>query len=196
MTVLASTVTATARDVRVRLRLRQPAGVDPPVARTARLSLPPGIVWRGGVAPSCTAAALADGGVRACPPGSTIGTGTAIGSADTSKTFGRITIVNGGRRHVLLATVVRHPAYVKTVVSGAIRGEPADGLRIDLTFPPDLQTIAGVPVGLQQLQLSIHRGRALRLGSCPSARTWRYRASVAFADGTDAQHAGAVTCGR
>jgi hypothetical protein len=191
VSVLGSSVAVKDGQVDVALRLRQPADVDPPIATTARLTLPKGIEWNGGDTPSCDAETL-KGGVDACPPAAIIGSGEAIGLADTSKTIGEITAVNGGKDNVYLATIVRHPAYVKTVVPGKI-SKTDEGLQLDLTFPPALQTIAGVPVGLQQLRLTVKRGPTLKVPDCPDGG-WSYDARVGFDDGTQVEHAGKASC--
>jgi len=192
--VLGTSVALTPARAQVRLALRQPDGVDPPVARTARLVLAEGVAWHGGDAPTCSLRTLRSAGPGGCPRGAIVGSGEAIGVADAAKTVGRIVVVNGGPDDVYLATTVRNPVYVKTVVPGRLTAPPGGGLQIDLAFPPDLQTIAGVPLGLQQLRLSIIRGRALTVAACPAGGRWPYRASVAFADGTAARRSGAATC--
>jgi hypothetical protein len=194
VSVLGSDVTITRKQVEVRLRLRQPADVDPPIARSARLVLPKGISWHGGDAPSCSLDTLKASGPGGCPAGAMLGTGEAIGIADTARTVGQMAAVDGGPQAVYLATTVHNPAYVKTVVRGAISTTDDGSLQIDLTFPPDLQTIAGVPVGLQRLRLSVARGPALRVSSCPASGHWSYRSSVDFVDGTQAHHAGRAPC--
>ncbi|HEX5924491.1 MAG TPA: hypothetical protein VFY45_11710 [Baekduia sp.] len=191
VSVLGSSVAVKAGQVDVALRLRQPADVDPPIATTARLTLPKGIEWKGGDTPSCDAQTLKSG-VDACPPAAIIGSGEAIGLADRSETIGRITAVNGGKDNVYLATVVSHPAYVKTVVPGKIT-KTDEGLQLDLTFPPALQTIAGVPVGLQQLRLTVKRGPTLVVPDCPD-KGWSYDARVGFDDGTQVEHSGKASC--
>lgn len=191
VSVLGSSVDVKAGQVDVSLRLRQPADTDPPIAKTAHLRLPDGIEWKGGDTPSCDEETLKRG-IDACAPAAIIGDGEAIGLADTSKTVGTITAVNGGGDDVYLSTVVRNPAYVKTVVPGKIsKGD--DGLELDFTFPPALQTIAGVPVGLQSLKLTVKRGPWLKVPGCPDDG-WDYDARVEFDDGTQVEHAGKATC--
>jgi hypothetical protein len=191
VSVLGSSVAVSPGQVKVALKLRQPSDVDPPIAKTAQLTLPEGIAWKGGDAPSCDAATLKRG-LDACPHAAIIGSGEAIGLTDQSKTVGVINVVNGGKDDVYLATTVSHPAYVKTVVPGKISSSD-DRLRLDLTFPPDLQTIAGVPVGLQQLLLTVQRGPALVVPNCPD-KGWPYDARVGFDDGTQVEHQGKASC--
>jgi hypothetical protein len=193
VSVLAAKVRAMGMQVEIELRLRQPTGVDPPLARTARLDLSGVGAWRGGASPSCEPATARAHGPAGCPPASLLGHGHAIGAADTSKTTGNITIVNGGANRILLATTVSHPAYVKTVSVGTIQPR-GDGVRIAISFPKELQVIAGVPVGLQELRLSLRRSAVLGARPCPSPEAWRYAASVGFEDGSTVRHGGAVGC--
>jgi hypothetical protein len=191
VSVLSSSVAVKAGQVDVALRLRQPADTDPPIAKTAQLTLPKGIEWKGGDTVSCDEATLKRG-LDTCPPGAVIGSGEAIGLTDRAKTVGVINVVNGGKDDVYLATTVSHPAYVKTIVPGKI-SDTDGGLRLDFTFPPDLQTIAGVPVGLQQLALTVKRGPAMVVPGCPD-EGWPYDARVGFDDGTQVEHAGKASC--
>jgi hypothetical protein len=191
VSVLGSRVAVKAGQVDVALRLRQPADTDPPIAKTAQLTLPKGIEWKGGDTVSCDEATLKRG-LDACPPAAVIGNGEAIGLTDRAKTIGVINVVNGGKDDVYLATTVSHPAYVKTIVPGKI-SDADGGLRLDFTFPPDLQTIAGVPVGLQQLTLTVKRGPAMVVPACPD-EGWPYDARVGFDDGTQVEHAGKASC--
>jgi hypothetical protein len=193
VSVLGSTVRADPKSVAVSLRLRQPADADPPVARTAQLDLAGVGPWRGGALPSCAAATIKAHGAEGCPRGSILGGGQATGKADTSTTVGTITIINGGGDRILLATTVRNPAYAKSVSTGTVVRQ-GDGVRISVAFAKDLQVIAGVPVGLQELQLTLDRRAVLGTRRCPAAGGWRYAAQVAFEDGTHAARAGAVAC--
>jgi hypothetical protein len=195
VSVLGSRVAVDAQRVTLALRLRQPAGVDPPIARTMTVTLLGDIAYRGGAQPACDAATIQRGGAEACPPASVIGEGAAVGTADTAEARAAITILNGGPRTVLLATVVRNPAYVKRVVSGTVVKDDRGGLKIDFALPENLQSVGGVPVGLQRLDLALDRGGAVVIGPCPSGGArWRYAATVAFADDSVARHAGAATC--
>jgi hypothetical protein len=195
VSVLGSGVAVDERRVTVVLRLRQPADVDPPTARTATVTLSGDFSYRGDAAPTCAAATVERQGAGACPPGSVIGTGTAVGLADTAQTRAAITILNGGADTVLLATVIRHPAYVKAVVRGTITAHGGDGMRLAFAFPRNLQSVGGVPVGLQRIDLALDRGAVLAIGPCPPAASpWRYAASVSFADQAVTRHAGTATC--
>jgi hypothetical protein len=190
--VLGSSVAVDPQHVTLSLRLKQPENVDPPIAKAATVALQgKGINYDGSKQPACAAAAIRSKGVDACPKGSIVGAGAALGQADTAQTKAQITIVNGGRDSVLFSTIIRNPAYVKTVVPGKIATSD-DGLTITFTFPPDLQNVGGVPVGLQQLKIALNRGGAVTAAQCDS--DWHYDADVTFADHTTARHDGRVTC--
>jgi hypothetical protein len=190
--VLGSSVAAGPEHITLSLRLKQPVDVDPPVAKTATVALQgKGIDYDGAKQPACDSATIQSKGVAACPKGAIVGRGEAIGKADTAQTKAEITIVNGGRDSVLFSTIIRNPAYVKTVVPGRIATSD-DGLTIAFTFPPELQNVGGVPVGLQQLTIALNRGGAVSTAQCDS--DWHYDAAVAFADHTTARHQGRMTC--
>jgi hypothetical protein len=190
--VLGSGVAVDRQHITLSLRLKQPEGVDPPIAKAATVALQgKGIDYDGAKQSACEAATLRSKGVDACPKGAIVGTGEAIGKADTAETKAEITIVNGGRDTVLFSTIIRNPAYVKTVVPGRI-ATSGDGLTIAFTFPRDLQNVGGVPVGLQQLTIALNRGGAVTTARCDS--DWRYDAAVAFADHTTARRQGRMTC--
>ena len=165
--VLGSSVDVKAGQVDVSLKLRQPSDADPPIAKTAQLTLPKGIEWKGGDTPSCDAETL-KGGVDTCPPASIIGNGEAIGLTDQSETVGQITAVNGGEGRCLSRDGRPQPGLREDRrARDNIFWEPDDGLKLDFTFPKALQTIAGVPVGLQELKLTIKRGPWLVVPDCP-----------------------------
>jgi hypothetical protein len=190
--VLGSSVAVDPQHMTLSLKLKQPENVDPPIAKTATVALQgKGINYDGAKQPACAAATIRSKGVDACPKGSIVGTGTALGKADTAQTKAEITIVNGGRDSVLFSTIIRNPAYVKTVVPGRI-ATTGDGLTIAFIFPLELQDVGGVPVGLQQLTIALNRGGAVTTAPCDD--DWRYDADVAFADHTTARQDGRVTC--
>jgi hypothetical protein len=190
--VLGSSVAVDPQRITLALKLKQPEGVDPPIARTATVALRgKGINYDGSKQPACAAATIRSTGVDGCPKGSIVGTGEAFGKADTAGTKAQITIVNGGRDRVLFSTIIRNPAYVKTVVPGRITTGD-DGLTIAFTFPGDLQSVGGVPVGLRRLTIALNRGGAVTAARCDP--DWRYDAGVTFADRTTARRQGRVTC--
>jgi hypothetical protein len=190
--VLGSGVAAGPEHVTLSLKLKQPENVDPPIATTATVALHgKGITYDGSKQPACAPTTIRNKSANACPRGSIVGTGTALGTADTTQATAEITILNGGRNRVLFSTIIRNPAYVKTVVPGRIATSD-DGLTITFTFPPNLQNVGGVPVGLQQLTIALNRGGAVTTAQCDD--DWRYDAGVTFADHTIARHQGPVTC--
>ena len=172
------------------LRLRQPAGVDPPIARAAELDLSAGTRFDGKATPACSLETLKAKGAAGCPPAARLGKGVAIGLADTTtKTVGTIEVFNGGPGQLYLATIVRNPAYVKSVVVGDVTGNARTGLHLRFTFPRDLQNVAGVPLGLRRLDLALEPTPVLTTTACPAGK-WTYQSSVTFADGTAAARGG------
>jgi uncharacterized membrane protein YdfJ with MMPL/SSD domain len=180
--------------VDVDLRLRSPRGIDPPTALTARLDLPDGTAIDGESYPSCDRTALARGGVGACPAESVMGQGTVLGEADTSPAHGIVTAVNGGKDRLWLYTVLQNPVRVESVVDGKISSIEDGGTRLELSFPEDLQTVAGVPIALRELRLHAGHESWLTTTSCPDSGHWPYSGEATFADGTKATYSDEVPC--
>jgi hypothetical protein len=172
------------------LELGSPGDVEPPLATRADVVLPEGTRFDGGAVPACRRATLARKGPRGCPGGSVVGEGTAVADADTSRSEGTIAVVNGGADAVFLFTTLTNPVRVQAVVPGTIR----DG-RLRLTFPEELQVVAGVPLALRELRIRAGRDGWLATTACP-AGGWRIDAAVEFDDGTRAERAETVPCER
>ncbi len=181
-------------EVDVHLRLRNPKGMDPPTALGATLDFPAGTAVDGGAYPSCDRATLERQGVEGCPRGSLMGTGTVVGLADRTPARGQITVVNGGEDRVWLYTVLTNPVRQQAPVEGALTPIDGGGTRLALTFPEELQTISGVPIGLQQLRLRAGRDEWLTTTACPDDGRWPYAGEASFADGTSASYSDDVPC--
>ena len=186
-----SSVAVKAGQVDVSLRLRQPADTDPPIAKTAQLTLP-----RGHRVEGRDTRVLRRGDARARPRRLPArldhrhGRGHRPGGHEQD---GRARSRRQRRQGRRLPRDDRPPpGYVKTIVPGKI-SRPTTACELDLTFPADLQTIAGVPVGLQQLRLTIKRGPSLVVPDCPD-NGWAYDARVGFDDGTQVEHVGKAGC--
>ncbi len=144
----------------MRLRLRNPEGQDPPTALGATLDLPERHrrrrrrAIRPATAPRWRVRAW-----RRCPAGSLMGTGRCVGLADTTPARGRITVVNGGEDRVWLYTVLTNPVRQDAPGGGQADARSTAAARgSTLTFPEELQTISGVPIGLRELRLRAGRG--------------------------------------
>jgi len=173
----------------LRLALGSPDDVEPPLATRADVRLPDGTRYDGAGHPACSAARLARAGPAGCPDGSIVGHGTAVADADTSRSEGTITVVNGGADALFLFTTLEHPVRVQAVVPGTIRRG-----RLRLTFPEELQVVAGVPLALRELAVRAGRDDWLATTACPASGAWEVEAAVSFDDGSRATRAETVPC--
>jgi hypothetical protein len=130
---------------------------------------PKGSIYRGAKLPRCTAAALDNGGVDACPKASVMGRGKAWAFADTVRTTADITVVNGGKDRVFFYTTMTNPAVVQLPVEGRIRklrGKWAYELVAEV--PTDLQVVAGVPIVVYKMRIEVSNEKWLALDRPPT----------------------------
>jgi hypothetical protein len=123
-----------------------------------------------------------------------MGSGSVLGLADTTPARGQITVVNGGEDQIWLWTVLTNPVRQDAPVDGRLTALDGGGTRLELTFPEELQTISGVPIGLKRLRLRAGRDDWLTTTACPDDGRWPYRGEARFADGTSASYADDVPC--
>jgi hypothetical protein len=181
----------------VRAHITIPEAYDPPLVDTVDVWFPKGGVYHGDRYPSCTQTVLARHGVRGCPKGAVMGTGTGTATADTVLTHPQITVVNGGARRVFFYTVLTNPARVQAPIVGEISRPGGQwSYRLHARIPRVLQVVAGVPIVLRELHItagSTHKDW-LATTSCPADHRWRYHVLIAFTTGQEKTYDNAVTC--
>lgn len=165
------------------LKLGSPKGVEPPTLQSAEVGFPPGSRFGGADRPVCSERTLEQGGPEACPPLSLMGRGSAATYADTVKSTARITVVNGGPDTVYLWTELDRPVRSEAAIVGTIEENGSDeGLRLKLKVPDKLQLVAGIPIGMRELEIDAGRGNWLATTQCPDGK-WRFAGSAEFEDG-------------
>lgn len=170
------------------------AGAAAAPVRQIGVAFPPGNLYQGASVPACSAATLLNSGPASCPSGSVTGTGQIVANAAGVQVSAPVAVVNGGADRVLVYVEINNPVRIAAVVTGTVEkvsGSSAYVLR--LTIPPALQSVAGVPVLLERMQLSAGRGDWLATVGC-SAGAWRYSVNATFADGRSASQQLAVPC--
>jgi hypothetical protein len=181
--------------VDVRITIGIPTGYEPPLVDTIDVWFPRGGIYNGSRFPTCSYRRLNAAGPVACPPRSIMGHGGGVARADTTLTYPKITVVNGGARRVFAYTVLNNPARVQTPVIGTISKLSGRwSYRLHVVIPKVLQVVAGVPLVLQSLSFHVGRGDWLATTSCPSSRRWRFHAVTRFSDGETKTTNGSVAC--
>lgn len=147
----------------------EPASPDeaPPPVRAVELEIPPGVLFRPEELTACSAETLDADGPSGCPKGSRIGSGTVGARAGTIEVEGRATAVYGGDDRVLLWVAIANPVSVGAAISGRLEAQSAGGYRMALEVPAELQEVAGLPVALSRMRVSLGAGGALATTACP-----------------------------
>lgn len=158
------------RAVRIAVDLRmEPTVPDdqmPPV-EAVELSIPPGVLFRPERLEACAPKTLEAKGPTGCPEGARIGSGTVTAHAGTIEVEGRATALYGGSDRVLLWVEIANPVSVGSAISGRLESQSGGGYRLALQVPTDLQEVAGIPVALSRLHVSLGGGGALATTACP-----------------------------
>lgn len=151
-----------------------------PIVTNLNMWFPRGSVFNGNHYPICSFARLSAGGPTTCPKGSIMGSGLAIGYADTTITRPTITVVNGGASIVYFYIVLNNPARVQEPVVGHITRTHGDyTYHLSATIPENLRIVAGVPIEFTYLHLTAGRGNWLALSGPPAG----VKASASFNNG-------------
>lgn len=150
---------------RMALRLTRGSGEDPAVLDRLTLRLPYGATLNGHLFPSCDERTLARRGPDGCPRASRLGGGTAVGHGDTVVQKVTVTMFNGpGGRSLMVHLAGYRPALIDdTVVVPIVRhrgGSVQYTLRIPI--PKPLQVVAGIPIGLDVVDVKIDGARRVR----------------------------------
>lgn len=158
--------------VRIAVDLRMAPAVPgdqvPPV-QAVELEIPPGVLFRPDELASCAPETLDADGPAGCPNASRIGSGTVSAHAGTVEVEGKATAVYGGDDRVLLWVEIANPVSVGAAISGALESQPGGGYLMALRVPAELQDVAGIPVSLSGLRVSLGRGGALATTGCPDS---------------------------
>lgn len=135
--------------------------------QTVVLTIPDGVAFRPDDLKACTPETLDAEGPSGCPSGSRIGSGTVSAGAGTIEVEGQATALYGGDDRVLLWVQIANPVSVGAAIVGKLVEQPEGGYRLTLEIPGELQDVAGLPVALGRLQVSLGRGGALATTACP-----------------------------
>jgi hypothetical protein len=179
----------------VRIEIRIPVNYEPPLVDEIDVWFPRGGLYNGDKYPTCSAQTLDRSGPRGCTADSIMGYGTGVARADTTFTYPKITVVNGGQHEVFFYTVLDNPARVQEPVPGIITKLSGPwSYYLHVAIPKNLQIVAGVPIVLRSLHIASGRGDWLATTSCPPDREWRWKALVIFTGGQELHPHGEVGC--
>jgi hypothetical protein len=167
--------------------------VDDPPVRAVDLEIPPGVVFRPDELTACAAGTLAAEGPTGCPDASRLGTGTVQAGSGTIDVEGEATAIYRGDDRVALWVEIANPVSVGEAIEGRIESRSGGGYRLGLAVPAALQEIAGLPVSLERINVSLGRGGALATTACPEGGL-PFRARFGLTDGRSIEGATRAAC--
>jgi len=179
----------------VRIKIGIPENYNPPLVKEIDVWFPRGGLYNGDKYPTCSVRTMDLSGPSACPADSIMGHGSGVARADTTFTYPKITVVNGGQHEVYFYTVLNNPARVQEPVPGTVTKLSGRwSYKLHVVIPKNLQIVAGIPIVLQSLHISSGRGDWIATTSCPASREWDWQAIAIFDNGQTIQTHGAVGC--
>ena len=151
-----------------------------PVVTKFVVMFPKGSLWQGAKYPTCALSVLHSKGPKGCPSASIVGSGTGTAYADVTLTHPKITVVNGGAKTIYFYTVLNNPARVQEPVIGHISGASgAYAYTVTTTVPKNLLIVAGTPVELTNLSVTVGHAALIATTGCPGGK-WPYAVTTQY----------------
>jgi hypothetical protein len=144
------------------------------------VKFPKGSLWQGAKYPSCSMSTLNSKGPKGCPSTSIIGSGSGIAYADKVLTKPKIIVVNGGAKTIYFYTELNNPGRVYEPVPGHITGASgAYAYTLSVAVPKNLQVVAGTPIELTNLNVTVGHAAILATTGCPGGK-WPYTVTTQY----------------
>jgi hypothetical protein len=154
-----------------------------PIVTSFVVKFPKGSLWQGAKYPTCSVSTLNKKGPSGCPSGSVVGSGSGTAyAAGTTLTHPKITVVNGGAKTIFFYTVLNNPARVREPVIGHISSASGKyAYTLSTTVPKNLQIVAGTPIELTNLSVTVGHASLLATTGCPGGK-WPYAVTTKYLD--------------
>lgn len=145
------------------------------------VKFPKGSLWQGAKYPTCAEKTMSHyQNTNHCPKGSIIGSGNGIAYADRTITKPKIIVVNGGAKTIYFFTELNNPGRVYEPVPGHIsRASGPYAYTLTTTVPNNLRIVAGTPIELTNLTVSVGHGAILATTGCPGGK-WPYAVTTKY----------------
>jgi hypothetical protein len=176
------------------------------VLRQAVIQFPYGSRLNGKLFPSCSAAKLADQGKGACPKGSRIGGGTAVGTAGDVREEITVNLYNGkGGKTIVFYLQGDNPVVLNVPWESPL--QPLSGgmwnFRLTVNVPESLQRIVGLDVAIQDFSVTVDATRRVNGRKrgyietliCPPGALVPIRGDFSFIEAPDLRQDSYLRCG-
>jgi hypothetical protein len=181
-------------------------GANASVLQRAVIQFPYGSQLNGKLFPSCTAQALADHGKSACPKGSRIGGGTAVGAAGDIRENILVTLYNGkGGKSIVFYLQGDNPVVLNVPWESPL--QPFTGgmwnFKLTVDVPAVLQRIVGLDVSIEDFSVKVDATRRIKGRKrgyietliCPPGALVPLRGIFSFLEAPDLTKDSYLTCG-
>jgi hypothetical protein len=181
-------------------------GANASVLKRAVIQFPYGSQLNGKLFPSCTAQALADHGKSACPKGSRIGGGTAVGTAADIRENIQVTLYNGkGGKSIVFYLQGDNPVVLNVPWESPLQPFASGMWNFKLTVdvPAVLQRIVGLDVAIEDFSVKVDATRRVKGRKrgyietliCPPGALVPIRGIFSFLDAPDLTKDSYLSCG-
>ena len=155
--------------------------------QTFDVLFPKGSLYNGGKIKSCSYGRLNAGGPTACPKASIVGSGTGNAYADTIIRTRRSRSSTAARTRSFF-TVLNNPARVQSPVVGTITKMSGKyAYKLHVVVPTLLQFVAGVPIELTELHVTVGKGSYLSTTSCGPGGKWPFSITTGYLNSNNNQ---------
>jgi hypothetical protein len=176
------------------------------VLQRAVIQFPYGSHLNGKLFPSCTAAALADHGISACPKGSKIGGGTAVGTAGDIREKIKVSLFNGkGGKTIVFYLQGDDPVVLNVPWESPLQPYSTGKWNFKLTVdvPESLQRIVGLDVGIEDFSVKVDGTRKVKGRKrgyietliCPPGALVPIQGTFSFIEAPDLTQNSYLSCG-
>lgn len=172
--------------------------VDHPIVESGVIYFPKGGKYQGEKYTKCASATLARSGPDGCPSKSIIGKGSGSASADTVEAGPKVVVVNGGKNLILAYVTLQRPARVRAVVPAKLVPQSGQwSYKLSFTVPQSLRVVAGIPITLNDLNLTTGYTKAAKdiiaTTSCTGGK-WPFQVDLHLETGKTASYTDSVKC--
>jgi hypothetical protein len=182
--------------VDVRAKIHIPLDYDPPLVQDVSIWTSKAGNYNGAKFPICSFRELDRNGLKNCPERSIMGHARVTASADGTRSYPQVTIVNGGARHIYFYVVLSSPARVRQPIDATITKLTSGrwAYRLDFRIPRNLQIVAGVPLRAEAFHATFGREDWLATTYCPPDHKWRWHAEGHYSSGQVVPANGTIAC--
>jgi hypothetical protein len=176
-----------------------PKDATPFATRQAVIHFDKNLVFNPGKFKTCTAATV-QSNEAACPKGSKVGSGSAIGTAIGQTSNLAVSAYNASGSKLLLHVTASTPLQIDSVITASLKADTGKfGKKLVVPIPDNLQQpVPGVFATLKQFVTTVKATSKgvpyVGLAGCPKSKKLSFKGDFTFTDGTSLSATDTVAC--